>query len=354
MVYEEWQGIFEFLISIFEFPAITPSEMNSQAAAALALLAACALRAAAQDIPPAVQAARQAGPLDIQLRTDAGRDVHLRLDEQDTTQTLGDSLTREQIEKLDTIRAQAPDKYQILSCLFPRQIAEFLLRSPSPAASAPADDAVQRIVWEIASDYISQPQNPAFTEDQRRARADFIKASLESLPAQPAPIQHLLEQASVYEDPDFGSPEKTDTFLVLKDWYSPYRNVGMSIIGDTLRIDGAVVTERLGADAAAAGMPVEVYADNYYNRYAQALSHWRTGQITGNAYAGTIRRFLNDPRLAEFTPEEVSKAYQRVFGRDLKTDLEADRIAARLGHPVTYNDLRTAEASQPAAEPVSP
>jgi hypothetical protein len=71
-----------------------------------------------------------------------------------------------------------------------------------------------------------------------------------------------------------------------------------------------------------------------------ALAHWRTGQITGNAYAGSIRTFLNDPRLSEFTPEEVSRAYLRVFGRDLKTDIEADRVAARLGHPITYNQLR--------------
>ena len=306
---------------------------------------------AQQDLPPAVQHLRQAGPLDIQMRTDSGRDVNLRLETQYPTQDLGKQLTTEQIEKLDTIRGEAPDKYQILSCLFPQQIAEFLLRSPSSTSPAPADDAVQRIVWEIASEYISEPQNPSFTENQRRARADFIKASLQSLPAQPAPIQQLLEQASHYEDPDFGSPEKADTFLVLKDGYSPYRRVGMSIVGDTLRIDGAVVTEHLAADAAAAGQPLEQYADNYYKNYSQALDRWRSAQITGNAYAGTIRRFLNDPRLAEFTPEEVSRAYERVFGRDLKTDIEADRIAARLGHPVTYNDLRSAQSGQ-SAQPV--
>jgi hypothetical protein len=305
-----------------------------------ALVAPLLPASAQQDIPPAVQAVRQAGPLDIQLRTDTGRDIHLRFDEQYPTQDLGDRLTSEQIEKLETIRAEAPDKYQILSCLFPRQIAEFLLRAPSSPSQAPADDALQRIVWEIASDYISQPENPSFTEGQRRARADFIRASLQSLPPQPAPIQHLLEQASQYEDPDFNSPEKADTFLALNDWYSPYRPVGMSIIGDTLCIDGAVITEHLAADAAAARQPVEQYAYRYYGNYSRALDHWRFGQITGNAYAGTIRRFLNDPRLAEFTPEEVSRAYQRVFGRDLKTDLEADLVTARLGHPVTYNQLR--------------
>ena len=300
------------------------------------------LRAQDGDLPPPVRDLRQAGPLDIQMRTDTGHDVHLRLDDQYTTQTLGNRLTTEQIEKLDTIRAEAPDKYQILSCLFPQQIAEFLLRAPSAptAALAPADDALQRLIWEIAAGYISEPQNPAFTENQRRARADFIKASLQSLPAQPAPIQHLLEQASQYEDPDFNSPEKASAFLGLKTGYSPYRRVAMAIVGDVLRVDGSIVTEHLAADAAAAGQLPEEYAHRYYLRYSQALDYWRSSQVTGNAYAGTIRRFLNDPRLADFTPEEVSRAYERVFGRDLKTDLEADRLAARLGHPVTYSQLR--------------
>lgn len=295
---------------------------------------------AQQDIPAPVQALRQAGPLDIQMRTDTGRDVNLRLDEQYTTQPLGNRLTTDQIAKLDTIRSEAPDKYRILSCLFPRQIAEFLLRTPSTGEPAPADDAVQRVVWEIASDYISQPRNPDFTEAQRRARSAFIKASLQTLPPQPEPVQQLLEQVAQDQDPDFSSPSKANTFLVLKDWYSPYRSVGMSIVGDVLRIDGSVVTEHLSDEATAAGQSPEQYANACYLRYCQALARWRAGQLTGNAYAGSIRRFLNDPRLAEFTPEEVSRAYQRVFGRDLKTDLEADQIAERLGHPVTYNQLR--------------
>jgi hypothetical protein len=318
----------------------------------LAITAASALCAAAQeippspqDLPPSAQELRQAGPLDVQLPLDTGDDLHLRLDTQYSTQDFGNQLTTEQIEKLDTIRAEAPGKYQVLSSLFPRQIAEFLLRSPSsgsaPGYPAPADDAIQRAVWDIASDYISRPEDPNFTEGQRRARAEFIKASLESLPPQPAPIRHLLEQIAQYEDPDFSSPEKANTFLVLKDGYSPWRSIGMSIIGDTLRIDGAVVTDHLSADAAAAGLPLEQYADDYYKHYSQALDRWRAGQVTGNAYAGTIRSFLNDPRLAEFTPEEISRAYERVFGRDLKTDIEADRIAARLGHPITYNQLRS-------------
>jgi hypothetical protein len=289
---------------------------------------------------------RQAGPLDLKMRTDTGRDVHLRLEDQYTTQDMGSQLTTDQIEKLDTIRAEAPDKYQILSCLFPQQIAEFLLRSPSPTPIAPADDALQRMVWEIASNYISQPDSPAFTEGQRRARADFIRASLESLPPQPQAIQHLLEQVCQEEDTDFSSPDKADTFLMLKDWYSPYREVGMSIAGDTLSIGGITVTNRLSAAAAAVHESPEQYADTCYRRYATALRHWESAQITGNAYAGTVRSFLNDPRLASFTPEEVSRAYQRVFGRDLKTDLQADRVSARLGHPITYNQLRSQSVSE--------
>ena len=301
----------------------------------------CASAAAQEGVPPEIDGVRAAGPLDIRMRTDLGRDVHLRMEPAYSTQTLGDRLTEEQIEKLDTIRAEAPDKYQILSALFPQQIAEFLLRSPASSSTAPGDDAVQRLVWEIASDYISRPAEPSLSEDQRRARADFVKASLQQLPPQPPAIQHLLEQASVYEDPDFSSPEKASTFMVLKDWYSPYRRVGMAIMGDVLRIDGGVVTEHLAADAAAVGQTPEEYATHYYNNYTRALDQWRTGQITGNALAGSIRSFLNDPRLSEFTPEEVSRAYERVFGRDLKTDLEADEVTARLGHPVTYSQLRS-------------
>ena len=292
-----------------------------------------------------MQQVRQAGPLDVQVHTDTGKDVNLQLENQYPTQDMGNKLTTEQIDKLDTIRAEAPDKYQILGSLFPRQIAEFLLRGPKPAAGqagSPLSESVQNLVWDIATQYLSKPQGHEgeFTEGQRHARADFIRAAAQSLPAMAPALQHLLEQAGRYEDPDFSSAQKADTFLVLKDWYSPYRESGMSIVGDTLRIDGSVMTERLSADATAAGMTPEQYASDYFARYSKALAHWRSGQVSGNAYAGSIRRFLNDPRLAEFTPEEVSRAYARVYGRDLKTDLEADQLAAKLGHPVTYNELR--------------
>ena len=141
------------IFRIQPLPIVSISALTTRAfaLAALAALLAPALPASAQDaIPAAVQQLRQAGPLDLKMRTDTGRDVHLRLEDQYTTQDMGSQLTSEQIEKLDTIRAEAPDKYQILSCLFPQQIAEFLLRSPSPTPIAPADDALQRMVWEIA------------------------------------------------------------------------------------------------------------------------------------------------------------------------------------------------------------
>ena len=157
--------------------------------------------------------------------------------------TWGPGSRRSRWRNSTTIRAEAPSKFQILSCLFPRQIAEYLLRAEAAPAddTAPADDAVQRLVWEIGASYITQPEPAGLTEEQRRARADFVRASLNTLPPQPEPVRHLLEQAARYGDPDFNSPEKADVFLVLKDWYSPYRRVGMSILGRYLadrRADG--------------------------------------------------------------------------------------------------------------------
>jgi hypothetical protein len=316
------------------------SALTVPATFAALILAALALGtiASAQDL---LLPGPQAGAADIHIPTDAGNDVHLKLDPQYTTQDFGRQLSTEQIEKLDTIRSEAPSKYQILSALFPEQIAEFLMRTPSTAGpAAPADDPVARMVWQIASDYISQPESGGFTDSQLQARADFIHASLQTLPPQPPAIQHILEQASQVQDRDFDSPEKTLIFNGLKNWYSPYRQVSMSIIGDTLRIDDRIVTNHLSDAAAAADLSPEQYAYTYYARYNKALADWRSAQLSGNAYAGTIRRFLNDPRLSDFSPEEIARAYQRVFGRDLKTDLQADALSARLGHPITYNDLR--------------
>ena len=300
---------------------------------------------AQEAIPAPVQAVRQAGPLDVRLRTDVGPRHPLRLDTQYSTQDLGKRLTPEQMEKLATIRAEAPSKFQILTCTLPapdrRVSAAGGGRDPA-ATTAPADDAVQRLVWEIGASYMTQPESPEMTENQRRARADFVQASLKTLPPQPEPMRHLLEQAARYGDPDFNSPEKAGAFLVLKDWYSPYRQVGDVDPGRYL------ANRRAHRDRPPCGRcrrgpgGYRKLCGRAVPRYTAALGRWRLAQITGNAYAGSIRRFLNDPRLAEFTPQEVSRAYQRVFGRDLQTDLEADREAARLGHPVTYNELRVA------------
>ena len=148
----------------------------------------------------------------------------------------------------------------------------------------------------------------------------------ESLPPQPAPDPAFARAGQPVRGPGFQLPGKGRHVPGAQGWVQP-----LAPGRDVDRRRYAADRWRRG-DRAPRGrcrrrgpQPVEEYADNYYNRYSQALNHWRTAQITGNAYAGTIRSFLNDPRLAEFTPEEVSRAYQRVFGRDLKTDLEADR-----------------------------
>jgi glycerophosphoryl diester phosphodiesterase len=316
------------------------SVLTAHLAAAL-ILAALSLGsiASAQEL---ILPGPQAGPLDAQVPTDTGGYIHLRLETQYPTQDFGSQLSTYQMDKLDAIRAQAPDKFQLLSALYPEQITEYLLRSPQSAPSiAASDDSTQSLLWQIATEYLTEPQSAGFTDAQLRARADFIRASLASLPPQPPAIQRLLDQACQVQDPDFDSPAKASTFAGLDQWYSPYRPISMSIVGDVLRIDDRVVTYHLSDAAVAAGQDPEQYAHACYSRYNQAIARWRAAQVTGNAYAGSIRSFLDDPRLAGFTPDEVSKAYQRVFGRDLKTDLEADQISARLGHPITYNDLHS-------------
>ena len=112
-----------------------------------------------------------------------------------------------------------------------------------------------------------------------------------------------------------------------------------AIGGDTLIIGGRVVTDRLRTDASVAGQTVDRYALGKYAALKRELEEWRAGQISGDAYAGTIKSFLNDPRLAGFTPEEIHRAYLRIFGRDLKTDINADRISAKEGRPITYAEM---------------
>lgn len=290
------------------------------------------------ELPESIAVLRHAGPLHLGLRA-AAQDVSLSLEPHYTTQTLGDRLTTTQVEKLDRIRTAAPDKFEILQTLFPRQIAEYLLRTDLRVAPpASADDPVQRLVLEIAGDYLSAP-TPVLNEEQQRARGEFLEAALGRAP-QDSGLRMVLQSAARYQDADFGSPAKANAFLALQNKYSPYKPVGMSRVGDTLSIGGQVVTDRLATDAAKAGRTADQLASERYDALCRELAHWRDAQLTGNAYAGTIKSFLSDPRLATFTPEEIHRAYHRVFGRELKIDLEADGLAAQLGHPVTYLELQ--------------
>src|SRR5438093_317159 len=126
-------------------------------------------------LPESIAVLRHAGPLNITLRTNLARDVSLNFEPQYTTQSMGDRLTSEQMEKLDRIRAEAPNKFEILQTLFPRQIAEYLLRSEAPGAAAPIDDSVQRLVLEVAGEYLTQPLAGNFSDGQRRARREFLQ-----------------------------------------------------------------------------------------------------------------------------------------------------------------------------------
>ncbi|MEA3189346.1 MAG: hypothetical protein QOD99_3176 [Chthoniobacter sp.] len=289
---------------------------------------------AAAELPESIAVLRHAGPLNVTLRTNAAQDVSLCLEPQYTTQSFGDRLTTEQIAKLDQIRAGAPDKFEILQTLFPRQIAEYLLRSPVSSTAAPlSEDPVQRLVLEIAGDYLSAPASTSDKQVHNRFSGEALNTATDT------GTRAVLRSAAPYRDPDFVTTRHADTFVALQNQYSPYKPVGMSLVGDTLSIGGKVQTERLSAEALAAKRTPEQLAEERYESLCRQLAKWRQGQLTGNAYAGTIKAFLNDPRLATFTPEEIHRAYRRVFGRDLKIDLQADRLAAQLGHQVTYYEL---------------
>ena len=113
----------------------------------------------------------------------------------------------------------------------------------------------------------------------------------------------------------------------------------MSVAGDTLILGGNVVSERLRTDAAIAGRTPEQNAAERRAELTQVLAQWRAAQVSGDAYAGTIKTFLEDPRLADFTPEEIHRAFARIFGRELKTDIAADRMATKEGRLVTCAEL---------------
>lgn len=296
----------------------------------------------AGDIPESVRTLRPLH-LDVKMRVDSRHDISLRLDP--SNEPIGQQLDSHQMWKLDQIRAEAPQKFRILQNMFPRQIAEYLLRQGGPtsgslvAFDSTAPDATTDVAVRIAERYLSEPLPAGFTEEQLRARHAFVTAAAQKLPAENAPLRSVLESCAHYSDPDFGTAKKTDTFRALKKQYSPYREIAMSVVGDTLIVGGKVVSERLRTDASNAGRTVDQYAAERRAEIVQVLEQWRAAQISGEAYAGTIKSFLKDPRLADFTPEEIHRAYARIFGRDLKTDIAADRMAEKEGRPVTYAEL---------------
>ena len=280
------------------------------------------------------------GNLEVKMNIDAQHDISLRLEP--STEPLGQQLDSHQMWKLDQIRAEAPERFRLLQRLFPRQIAEYLLRQGKSTSAGTADtsrDGAVQVAMQIAERYLTEPQPAGFTEEQVLARREFIANAAAKLPSENVALRRALESSARYADSDFGTERKTNTFLALKKQYSPYKAVPMSLAGDTLIIGGKVVTDRLRTDASVAGQTVDRYAQGKYAAITRELEEWRAGQISGDAYAGTIKSFLNDPRLAAFTPEEIHRAYQRIFGRDLKTDIAADHLSAKEGRPVTYAEL---------------
>lgn len=296
----------------------------------------------AAEIPESIRFLRPLH-LDAKLRVDAQHDISLRLDP--SLEPIGQQLDSHQMWKLDQIRAEIPQKFRILQNMFPRQIAEYLLQRGGTATSSaryvegPASDPSTDVALRVAERYLSEPLATGFTEEQLRARHAFITAAARNLSPENASLRPVLESCARYTDPDFGTAKKTGVFLALKKQYSPFQDITMSIVGDTLILGGKIVTERLRTDAAIESRTPEQYAQTRRAQMAGDLAEWRAAQISGDAYAGTIKSFLNDPRLADFTPEETHRAYARIFGRELKTDLAADRLTAKEGHPVTYAEM---------------
>lgn len=303
---------------------------------------AMASQISAADIPESIRFLRPLH-LDAKLRVDAQHDISLRLDP--SLEPVGQQLDSHQMWKLDQIRAEIPQKFRLLQNMFPRQIAEYLLQrggSATPSTpyleAAPSEPSTD-VAIRVAERYLSEPLATGFTEEQLRARHAFLAAAARNLSAENAALRPVLESCARYTDPDFGTAKKTGIFLALKKQYSPFQDISMSIAGDTLILGGKIITERLRADAAIESRTPEQFAQTRRAQMAGDLAQWRAAQISGDAYAGTIKSFLNDPRLADFTPEETHRAYARIFGRELKTDLAADRLAAKEGHPVTYAEM---------------
>lgn len=271
---------------------------------AAVIMCAAAISMRADEMPSGLSTLRQGGPLNIDLRTDTGRDVHLEWDTFYITQTLGTRLSTEQIEKLDLLRTEAPEKFHLLQHLYPQQFAEYFLRTKMRGVSAaPTQAANAPITLEFSPADLNAP------ELSRRVPAVVVRSSKSA-------------------DPDFGSPRKADLFRALEKQYSPFRSIGMAVIGDTLSIDGKIVTETLRADAAVDGKSPEQYADARYARAREILARQARGKITDRACAATMLAFLKDPRLTSFTTAEKQQAFRRIFGRDLQSVAEeAERKA---------------------------
>ena len=327
-----------------------PTHTRRTAHCTIALLAAISFSSGAlncaSEIPEGIVSIRRdLSPvvnLDVKMRVDAQHDISLRLEP--STEPLGQQLDTHQMWKLDQIRAEIPERFRLLQRLFPRQIAEYLLRQGNETSQGSADtsrEGALRVAMQIAERYLTEPLPAGFTEDQIQARREFVTNAAGNLPPENAALRAVLESCARHSDPDFGTSGKTNAFLALKKQYSPYKAVPMTVAGDTLIIGGKVITERLRTDASVAGRSAEQFAQEKYTALTRELAEWRAGQISGDAYAGTIKSFLNDSRLAGFTPEEIHRAYLRIFGRDLKTDINADRISAKEGHPVTYAEMMT-------------
>ena len=270
-------------------------------AVAAAMFVSTAALNTASEIPESLRYFRPVN-LDVKMRVDSGHDISLRLEP--SQEPIGRQLDTDQMWKLDQIRAELPQRFRLLQNMFPRQIAEYLLRQGFTTSGSEKETASDEAAPRVAGRRVSET-----------LQADFVF------------------------DSDFDSTKKAKVFLALKKHYNPYREVSMTVAGDTLILGGKVVTDRLRTDASIAGQTPEQYAYARRAELSRDLAEWRAAQISGEAYAGTIKSFLNDPRLTEFTPEETHRAYARIFGRDLKTDVAADRIAAKEGRLVTYAEI---------------
>ena len=269
-------------------------------AVAAAMFVSTAALNTASEIPESLRYFRPVN-LDVKMRVDSGHDISLRLEP--SQEPIGKQLDTDQMWKLDQIRAELPQRFRLLQNMFPRQIAEYLLRQGFTSGSEKATESSE-LAPRFAGRRLTETLSPDFAFD-----------------------------------PDFDSAKKAGVFLALKKRYNPYREVTMTVAGDTLILGGKIITDRLRTDASIAGQTPEQYAYARRAELSRDLAQWRAAQISGDAYAGTIKGFLNDPRLAEFTPEETHRAYARIFGRDLKTDVAADRLAAKEGRLVTYAEI---------------